>query len=133
MGDHLELFGHGHVNATVVPNDVNGSDAISFVQMLGDGHSHTVVMMGRYDNHSLPYMYYHQGERKHLDFNWLLVSSVAPKSDQFQYGSFDMEFHSAEKCHKVTFDQVLCFFLFHVLAMLSFRSIFTQHCCDNIE
>ena len=112
MGDDL---GHLYANTTIIDNELNESNAVSFVQLLGDGHSRTVVMMSRYDNRSLPYMYYHQSGRKELEFDWLLISGAAPKNQFLQFGSFDMEFHSAEKCRYVPFDQVVTLNTIHLM------------------
>ena len=65
-------------------------------------------MTGRYNNHAIPYMYYQQIETKQLKSDWLLISSYAKKNEYMQFGSFDLDFHSVEKCHHVTFDQVRC-------------------------
>ena len=100
-------LGQGSANASKVGNNtLNGKEAAAFVQLVGDGHTRTVVMTGHYENHEIPYMFYQQLQRKRLEFDWLLISSDAVKNEFLQFGSFNMEFHSAEKCHYVTFDQV---------------------------
>ena len=130
VGDDL---GHGHVNVMEMGNrtEPSGTDVVAFVQLVGDRRASTVVMMGDYENHTIPYMYYHQSQRKQLQFDWLLIFPDATKNEFLQYGSFDMAFHSAEKCQNVTFDTVcqffvllillICFFLlFHILVFKYF-------------
>ena len=105
-------MGHADANAVMVGNTtVNGSEAVAFVQLIGgdDRHARTVVMMNRYENHTIPYMFYQQGKKSRLEFDWLLISPDATRNEFLQFGSFDMQFHSVEKCHHVSFNQVFCY------------------------
>ena len=63
-------------------------------------------MMQRYQDHAIPFMYFHKGADRQKHFDWLVVAMDTPKNQYLQYGSVDMEFHSIEKCQYVPFDQV---------------------------
>ena len=100
-------LGQWSANASKVgDNALNGTEAVAFVQLVGDGHTRSVVMTGHYENHTIPYLFYQQLKNKRLEFDWLLISSDAMRNEFLQFGSFNMEFNSAEKCHYVTFAQV---------------------------
>ena len=122
-------MGHANANAIMVGNaTVNGSEAVAFVQLIGGDNkgARTVVMTNNYDNHSIPYMFYQQGKGSKLEFDWLLISPDATRNEFLQFGSFDMQFHSVEKCHHVSFDQV---FSYSMVSLCSHKICF----CFNLD